>query len=187
MYWCTYPIFWFSIEMLNFQKPLGNKKETWVLGSRGCNLAWWARNDPLPVVPGVAPGSEVASGLLASSEACLKGLLGRWDPKSPSGGSHQNYNVRHVKTVAKSQTFPNLPVTPRRTSEARSFRFFSSHCGMKLTLIPGDKASMPSPKPLRCTKTSSPPSEGEMKPKPFWSFQFLSDRNDVWIKSLGSP
>ena len=47
-------------------------------GSRGCDLACWALDDPLPVVPaiGVAPASEVASGLLASSEACLKELLG---------------------------------------------------------------------------------------------------------------
>lgn len=70
--------------------------------------------------------------------------------------------------------FLRLKLGPSYTSAALSFFFLSSHSGRKLTLVPGDSACMPSPKALRCTKTSSPPSEGEMKPKPFWSFQILS-------------
>ena len=109
--------------------------------------------------------------ILALKPSTQTSLLGCYD--MAKGDAHPN-SGSNGQPVGKSDIkFQNSKPAPSNTSEARSFRFFSSHCGRKLTFIPGDRASMPSPKPLRCTKTSSPPSEGAIKPKPFWSFQFL--------------
>mmetsp|Transcript_3094 Transcript_3094/g.10314 ORF Transcript_3094/g.10314 Transcript_3094/m.10314 type:complete len:288 (+) Transcript_3094:106-969(+) len=59
------------------------------------------------------------------------------------------------------------------TSAARSFRFLSSHKASNVTIWPGASRT-PSRRALRCTKTSSPPPAGVMKPKPRSSFHIFT-------------